>query len=100
VAEWSCSGLQSRLRRFDSDPSLHSFVSRHPLESSDVENRLPERVSVSPLTSFVVQWRTLLYPSALSCEITRVFLGVFAWWCLLHILTVSKERYRDVLFNP
>jgi hypothetical protein len=23
VAEWSCSGLQSRLRRFDSDPSLH-----------------------------------------------------------------------------
>jgi len=22
VAEWSCSGLQSRLRRFDSDPSL------------------------------------------------------------------------------
>ena len=23
MAEWSCSGLQSRLRRFDSDPSLH-----------------------------------------------------------------------------
>jgi hypothetical protein len=23
VAEWSCSGLQSRLRRFDSDPGLH-----------------------------------------------------------------------------
>ncbi len=23
VAEWSCSGLQSRVRRFDSDPSLH-----------------------------------------------------------------------------
>ena len=23
VAEWSCSGLQLRLRRFDSDPSLH-----------------------------------------------------------------------------
>ena len=24
MAEWSCSGLQSRLRRFDSDPSLHT----------------------------------------------------------------------------
>ena len=23
VAEWLCSGLQSRLRRFDSDPRLH-----------------------------------------------------------------------------
>jgi hypothetical protein len=23
VAEWLCSGLQSRGRRFDSDPSLH-----------------------------------------------------------------------------
>src|SRR5205085_1971634 len=27
VAEWSCSGLQSRVRRFDSDPRLHSFHS-------------------------------------------------------------------------
>ena len=25
VAEWSCSGLQSRVRRFDSDPSLHNY---------------------------------------------------------------------------
>ncbi len=25
VAEWSCSGLQSRVRRFDSDPGLHSM---------------------------------------------------------------------------
>jgi hypothetical protein len=25
VAEWSCSGLQIRQRRFDSDPSLHYF---------------------------------------------------------------------------
>jgi len=23
VAEWLCSGLQSRVRRFDSDPRLH-----------------------------------------------------------------------------
>ena len=28
MAEWSCSGLQSRLRRFDSDPSLISPVLR------------------------------------------------------------------------
>ena len=26
VAEWSCSGLQSRVRRFDSDPRLHSPI--------------------------------------------------------------------------
>lgn len=25
VAEWLCSGLQSRGRRFDSDPSLHIY---------------------------------------------------------------------------
>ena len=28
VAEWSCSGLQSRVRRFDSDPGLHPIASR------------------------------------------------------------------------
>jgi hypothetical protein len=28
VAEWLCSGLQSRLCRFDSDPSLHSVIRR------------------------------------------------------------------------
>ena len=28
VAEWSCSGLQSRVRRFDSDPGLHSIFLR------------------------------------------------------------------------
>ena len=27
MAEWSCSGLQSRVRRFDSDPSLHKDYS-------------------------------------------------------------------------
>jgi hypothetical protein len=27
VAEWSCSGLQSRLRRFDSDPRLNQIKS-------------------------------------------------------------------------
>ncbi len=25
MAEWLCSGLQSRLRRFDSDPRLHKY---------------------------------------------------------------------------
>src|SRR5207302_8919084 len=33
VAEWSCSGLQSRLRRFDSDPSLQNPVRRRPAVS-------------------------------------------------------------------
>ena len=26
MAEWLCSGLQLRVRRFDSDPSLHFFI--------------------------------------------------------------------------
>ena len=26
VAEWSCSGLQLRVRRFDSDPRLHKLA--------------------------------------------------------------------------
>ena len=30
VAEWSCSGLQSRVRRFDSDPGLQCFWIRSP----------------------------------------------------------------------
>ena len=28
MAEWLCSGLQLRVRRFDSDPSLHFFMAR------------------------------------------------------------------------
>jgi integrase len=36
VAEWSCSGLQSRLRRFDSDPSLISPVLRRTKKINDV----------------------------------------------------------------
>ncbi len=30
VAEWSCSGLQIRVRRFDSDPSLQFLSALHP----------------------------------------------------------------------
>src|SRR5690554_4884415 len=39
VAEWSCSGLQLRVRRFDSDPRLHfysfysTFYNRYSLTS-------------------------------------------------------------------
>jgi integrase len=36
VAEWSCSGLQSRQRRFDSDPSLNS---RFPCAFKRVQRR-------------------------------------------------------------
>jgi hypothetical protein len=36
VAEWSCSGLQSRLRRFDSDPSLICPVLRRPKKINGV----------------------------------------------------------------
>jgi hypothetical protein len=33
VAEWSCSGLQSRVRRFDSDLGLHPFLFAIPIAS-------------------------------------------------------------------
>ena len=33
VAEWSCSGLQSRGRRFDSDPRLHLSIQVDPRTS-------------------------------------------------------------------
>ncbi len=33
VAEWSCSGLQIRVRRFDSDPSLQVNLQQNPRKS-------------------------------------------------------------------
>ncbi len=45
VAEWSCSGLQSRVRRFDSALSLHSnarmakLVDARDLKSLDLNGR-------------------------------------------------------------
>ena len=41
VAEWLCSGLQSRGRRFDSDPSLQFFKDFSPVAA-------PSRVSATP----------------------------------------------------
>ena len=32
MAEWLCSGLQSRGRRFDSDPSLHFYLPFGPVK--------------------------------------------------------------------
>jgi len=43
VAEWLCSGLQSRGRRFDSDPSLHF---------STLSGRKNEPLGESPAGSF------------------------------------------------
>ena len=57
VAEWLCSGLQSRLRRFDSGPSLHRFrwVSRASIGIVPILNtfvadaaRLPDRNPLQP----------------------------------------------------
>jgi hypothetical protein len=44
VAEWSCSGLQSRVRRFDSDPGLHSMLLR-----SSENARIKQRPSMAAL---------------------------------------------------
>ncbi len=41
MAEWSCSGLQSRVRRFDSDPSLHIAFFDPPERSSGTVQRVP-----------------------------------------------------------
>ena len=48
VAEWSCSGLQSRLRRFDSDPRLHILKSpgRLPAPRAASEAGLAHSASV------------------------------------------------------
>ena len=43
MAEWSCSGLQSRVRRFDSDPSLHSPRS-NPRKINEVHPNVALRV--------------------------------------------------------
>jgi hypothetical protein len=63
VAEWSCSGLQSRLRRFDSDPSLQlplgmslkflAFVTEQA-----VARRLVESLNCSRKASFDLGWVT------------------------------------------
>jgi hypothetical protein len=44
VAEWSCSGLQSRPRRFDSDPGLHQTFQRLPLRSRKKQKTLEDPV--------------------------------------------------------
>jgi hypothetical protein len=40
VAEWSCSGLQSRVRRFDSDLSLQPLGRRRPRTSAKIQKTL------------------------------------------------------------
>ena len=45
MAEWLCSGLQSRGRRFDSDPSLHFLLLRRA--------RVAELVDATDLKSVV-----------------------------------------------
>jgi hypothetical protein len=42
VAEWSCSGLQSRVRRFDSDLSLQSLI-RCPVFRAVIYMRMVDR---------------------------------------------------------
>src|SRR5262249_21217802 len=60
VAEWSCSGLQSHVRRFDSDPRLQKKTGPaarcgEAVVASDVHHRQPERslprVGVAPVES-------------------------------------------------
>ena len=38
VAEWLCSGLQSRGRRFDSDPRLHQLISARVVKLVDTRD--------------------------------------------------------------
>ena len=48
VAEWSCSGLQSRVRRFDSDPGLHPVFLR-----SSMNAKITKRPSMAALFNFL-----------------------------------------------
>jgi integrase len=59
VAEWSCSGLQSRLRRFDSDPSLTDTFEAIAREWLELQSR-----SLAPETMEILGTRlkSFLYP--------------------------------------
>jgi hypothetical protein len=47
VAEWSCSGLQSRPRRFDSDPRLHQVFAPSAAELASASSHAFARASKS-----------------------------------------------------
>ena len=59
VAEWSCSGLQSRVRRFDSDPRLQEFFVNPSLAafSSSYFNHSRQRL-VMPWTRVLTDGKT------------------------------------------
>lgn len=60
VAEWSCSGLQSRVRRFDSGLSLHHLAQvAKQVDARDLKslggNTMPVRFRPwAPITHFVI----------------------------------------------
>ena len=56
MAEWLCSGLQSRVRRFDSDPSLHFSQPFGPGEMKPRGNHLAPACLVSSSDRLRIRW--------------------------------------------
>ena len=56
MAEWSCSGLQSRVRRFDSDPSLqHLRIATYPAVLARLKSLLYPYIGKHPLGAITAQ---------------------------------------------
>jgi hypothetical protein len=87
VAEWSCSGLQSRLRRFDSDPSLHVKAAVRGFMATQVEDEAP------PVESAGTQRSALAVVGVVALVLLLIAAGAFALW-----LASDRERLqRQVL---
>ena len=75
MAEWLCSGLQLRVRRFDSDPSLHFPVARvaELVDATDLKsvdgNIVP--VQVRPRAPFKSDAYTSDYPTGTAFLLKR-----------------------------
>jgi hypothetical protein len=82
VAEWSCSGLQSRVRRFDSDPGLHLQ------DDAPARRRMRTHVLAGACT---ISDATVRWPDASRCAHRAS-----SWTMATHIIWIFPDRSRDM----
>jgi integrase len=87
VAEWSCSGLQSRLRRFDSDPSLQYAVSGCLPETFCVLKTQTKSLAPETISILSARLDSGLYPYIGSRPISAIAL-------ITTLRRTSRERSR------
>jgi urease accessory protein len=88
VAEWSCSGLQSRLRRFDSDPRLQSC-----LHCLGYPIRMTPTLPPSPLHGYGGAWQ-----ARLDLRVERREFGEGLRSCLVNSKHVGPLRIQKPLW--